>query len=399
MSVVTTPQRAETAFQRGIDSCYVLIVDDHPVNRKLLDVAAQRLGVGKIAFAFDGLECIEKLTAGPKPDLILLDIMMPRLDGFETCKKLRGELGMTDVPVIIQTALSSSQDRLKCFEAGGTDVVTKPLDLQELVARMRVHLENRLMVESLTAFRGRLARDLDVARRMQRSVLPDPQLLTNQLAKDNLLLQAEYTPSDEVGGDIWAMPTCNPGKIAVFVADISGHGLVAAINAFRLHSLIPHLLGLTESPSDWLTALNREIVASFQGELLATAFYAVLDLEAGILRYAGAGAPQPLVGRRGADGTIQFEELNSRGLMLGIGEDWSYQEREVAMPAGSFLFLYSDCLIESGAPVSIEELGEWVAAAATAEDGDRVGAMKRRLAVHSAPPWTDDLTMIWLERA
>jgi sigma-B regulation protein RsbU (phosphoserine phosphatase) len=394
--------RASLPASRPITDCCVLIVEDNETSVMLLEGAARQLGIGRVEVANDGVAALRRLAFDPKPDLILLDILMPEMDGFETCRRIRLDPRLADLPVIIQTALASNQDRVQCFRAGATDVVSKPLNLQELIARMRVHLENRLLISTLSEFHDRLDRDLTFARRMQRSIIPNAAQLS-QIAQANALhLEAIYEPCDEVGGDLWTCRDLGQGRVAVFVADCSSHGLVAAINAFRLHGIAGRLDADPTKPGPWLTRLNQTMTQEFGTDSMATAFYGVIEAETGKLTYAAAGSPPPLLCQPTPNGGLVMTEINTRGMMLGIDESIGYDERVVEIPAKGGLLLYSDVIVEARDPFGIEittdNVVDWTIESARTNFANPLGGVLDQFAQRVAPPWADDLTMAWIAR-
>jgi sigma-B regulation protein RsbU (phosphoserine phosphatase) len=400
------PERGSLPASRPISDCCVLIVEDNETSVMLLEGAARKLGVGRVEVANDGVAALRRLASEPKPDLILLDILMPEMDGFETCRRIRQDPRLADLPVIIQTALASNQDRVQCFRAGATDVVSKPLNLQELIARMRVHLENRLLISMLVDFHDRLERDLTFARRMQRSIIPNPEKLDQIADANGLHLEAIYEPCDEVGGDLWTCRDLGQGRVAIFVADCSSHGLVAAINAFRLHGIAAQLDADPTRPGPWLTRLNQTMTQEFGTDSMATAFYGVIEAGTGRMTYAAAGSPPPLLCHPVPGGTLDGEmaltEVQTRGMMLGIDDSIDYEERSIQIPAKGGLLLYSDVIVEArdsaGLEVTSAQVADWTAAAARRNFSRPLSAVLAEFAKRVAPPWTDDLTMAWIAR-
>ena len=368
----------------------------------LLEGAARQLGIGRVEVANDGVAALRRLAFEPKPDLILLDILMPEMDGFETCRRIRQDPRLADLLVIIQTALASNQDRVQCFRAGATDVVSKPLNLQELIARMRVHLENRLLIGTLSEFHDRLERDLTFARRMQRSIIPNREKLGQIAAANGLHLEAIYEPCDEVGGDLWTCRDLGQGRVAIFVADCSSHGLVAAINAFRLHGIAGQLDADATRPGPWLTRLNQTMTQEFGTDSMATAFYGVIEAGTGRMTYAAAGSPPPLLCHQAPNGAMALTEIQTRGMMLGIDDTIAYEERAIQIPAKGGLLLYSDVIIEArdglGLEITSGNVADWTAAAAQTNFSQPLSSVLAEFAKRVAPPWTDDLTMAWIAR-
>ncbi len=402
MRIATAPSRASLPASRAVADCCVLIVEDNETSVMLLEGAARQLGIGRVEVANDGVAALRRLAFEPIPDLILLDILMPEMDGFETCRRIRQDPRLADLPVIIQTALASNQDRVQCFRAGATDVVSKPLNLQELVARMRVHLENRLLISTLSDFHDRLERDLTFARGMQRSIIPNLEKL-NLIASTNALrLESIYEPCDEVGGDLWTCRDLGDGHVAVFVADCSSHGLVAAINAFRLHSIAGRLDADPTRPGQWLARLNQTMTEEFGTESMATAFYGVINSVSGRLTYSAAGSPPPLLCQLSTAGELVIEEVESRGMMLGIDETIDYDERVVDIPRQGGLLLYSDVMVEArdpfGIEITVENVIDWTKNAVRSDFDRPLSAVLAQFTARVPPPWNDDLTLAWIAR-
>lgn len=132
----------------------VLIADDQPINVKILQRKLSRENV-EVFLARDGVECIEKAQL-EKPDLILLDIMMPRMDGLEACRKLMSHPSTSDIPIIFITAKGAREDKLTGLDIGGIDYITKPIDLDETMARIRTQLRLRQMHQENVELQARL---------------------------------------------------------------------------------------------------------------------------------------------------------------------------------------------------------------------------------------------------
>lgn len=136
----------------------VLVIDDEPRNLKVAVLHLQEFAL-QILTAPDGRRGLERARL-TRPDLILLDVMMPEIDGFETCRRLKADPATRDIPVIFMTALSEPQDKVRAFDVGGVDYVTKPIEARELVARVRAHLEIRAAQAALVAQNQSLEQDV-----------------------------------------------------------------------------------------------------------------------------------------------------------------------------------------------------------------------------------------------
>lgn len=146
MNALTNPSEHRTsAAERGV----ILIVDDTPDNLALLSDALDEVGY-MVLVALDGLSALSRIHRR-RPDLILLDAMMPGLDGFETCQRIKADAATADIPVLFMTALTDSEHVVKGFAAGGIDYVTKPINTEEVLARVAAHLRTARILQTARA--------------------------------------------------------------------------------------------------------------------------------------------------------------------------------------------------------------------------------------------------------
>ena len=146
----------------------ILIVDDHPSNLKLLHTYLKVAGF-EVLVAEDGISGIEAAKCS-QPELILLDVMMPKLDGFEVCQCLKSDPATRDIPVIFLTALSETVNKLKGFEVGGVDYITQPIEHEELVARVKTHLALRKMRQQLQQQNQALQAEIDNRKQIEKQL-------------------------------------------------------------------------------------------------------------------------------------------------------------------------------------------------------------------------------------
>lgn len=374
----------------------VLIVDDNEFNRKSLALVIRRAGVTLIEFAVNGADGLEKVKTF-LPDLILLDVDMPEMDGLEMCRQLRRESAHVDLPVLFQTALDSDEEQVACFAAGGSDFISKPIKPGECVARVRHQLEKRKLFNDLMAYRERVERELRHAQAMQLSLLPEPRHIAAVAEHHGLTLKAHFETSSELGGDFWTVFDLDQHRVGLLMVDFAGHGITAAINTFRLHTLIERTPPQAMTPADWLSALSRSLKEVLPIGQFATAFYAVLDITTDVLTFAAAGAPNPVLGI-GATRTL----LDSSGLPLGASRKATYQNQHVTLPPGGFLFLYSDALIESrnqdGVAIGQDGVLDRVAAAVACQPDDPLRPLLDGFFDGMPRPLRDDLTAVWIAR-
>lgn len=330
------------AAENWIQAARVLVVDDNRVNRHLLTALLERAGVVAIEHAADGREALTKLESFAA-DLILLDLMMPTMDGFEMCRLLRADPRWADVPVLVQSSLNRAEDRSRAFSVGATDYVSKPLNAAELIARARIHLENRALLRELRDLNRRTEAELALAWRMQERLLPTDWRLSRLKEATGLSVSSRFVPSSELGGDIWDLLETDAADPSLFVADFSGHGVGAALNTFRLHAMTRQMDQRDLRPGEFLAQLNRRLTGLLPLGQFATMLAGTFDLEQSVFRYASAGATKPMVWTPGAAQPLMGD---SAGLPLGLTPSVVYDERETPFPPGARLLLYSDAAIE-----------------------------------------------------
>lgn len=377
----------------------VMIVDDNRVNRHLLLALLERGGIAQVEMAEDGHDALARMDRF-RPDLILLDLMMPNLDGFEMCRRLRAEPRWADLPVLVQSSLNRAEDRARAFAAGATDYVTKPINAIELLSRVRIHLQNRALVSDLRMYRRRTETELELARRMQERLMPPPERLVENEAATGVAIDAHFAPSSELGGDFWDFRRDGHGRLVVYLVDFSGHGVAAALNTFRLHAMVQRMDFDAFDPSEFLAAINRRLCALLPNGQFATMLAGVVDHETNRFLYASAGSTRPLVW---GPGDSEPRLCESAGLPLGLLPSATYEPRAVELPPDGRLFLYSDAAIEipvgpAGEDVLDEHgLIDLIRDGLHLPDGQRfLAALLPRLA--AAGPIDDDLTALLLTR-
>lgn len=375
-------------------NCQILLVDDEAFSRGILRRALEKAGITRIAEATSGDEGLE-LARRLCPDLVLLDINMPGMDGYEMCRRLRASPETADIAVIFQTALNSEKERADCFSAGGSDVINKPVSARECVARVRLHLERLMLVRDLKMFNRRVAGELAMARTMQAALVPEARDIDRINKRYGCSVEARFESCSELGGDFWTIFEIDDGHLGFLVADFAGHGIAAALNAFRLHTLVSRMPPETPDPSVWMTSLNTHLRKLLPVGQFCTAFFGVLDLESRIMRYSAASSPRPLLLSQG-----QATRLDSSGMFLGVTPMAVYETREILIPPGADLILYSDAITEARDKndnlLGEETLATILLEVSAKRSQNRVGAVMNCLEELAEFPLTDDLTLVWI---
>ncbi|WP_019960143.1 PP2C family protein-serine/threonine phosphatase [Woodsholea maritima] len=373
-----------------------MVVDDLASTRNLIASVLRSAGFSNILFAIDGVDALEKIAAHP-PDIIILDLVMPRKSGFEVCQEVREVLKL-ECPILVQSGLEDNLHRAKAFDVGASDLVIKPINPPELISRIKLHLEKRRVIETLKAYKSRMVDELRTAQAMQRALFKDPDSVERLGTRHGLKIATFFEPSDQIGGDFWDIWSLDEHRLAVLVVDISGHGVSAAINAFRLHMLVQEMSKISCLPAEWLSHMSRFLYEIFPVEHFATAFYGIYDRRTLTMTFAGAGAPSPLVLRQ--DGAVDI--CDASGLPLGCIEEASYTNQTISLKPGDCLMLYSDALVED-----FDNENEQIT---DRELGARAQFVRRQIDWRDFPaqfvegqfgtlegPWRDDLTLVTLE--
>lgn len=326
-------------------NCKILIVEDDYLGRAVLREIFKKQGFINIEEAENGKEGLEK-TFSQIPDLIILDVVMPEMDGIECCKQIRASDNpeIADIPIIFQTALDRIADKNNIFDTGATDYVTKPIDPHEITSRVVIHLERTIITKRLREFNTRVARELEVARMAQQMLIPNQQIIRDTEKEYRLQICGHYQSCSELGGDFWGLRSISSEELAIYMVDFSGHGVNAALNVFRLHAIMQSTIDNASSPSKYVTNINSILNKILPRGQFATMFYGIINLKRGTLCYTAAASPSAVLLR--AQGT-SYQILESTGTLLGALQESTYHTNEVKLDSGDCLLLYSDALTET----------------------------------------------------
>jgi phosphoserine phosphatase RsbU/P len=320
----------------------VLLVDDAPANIQIANSILK--DIYKIRIATSGAKALELAKVTPLPDLILLDVMMPEMDGYEVCTQLKLNPATRDIPVIFLTGQTEVEDETRGFDVGAVDYIHKPFSPAVVKARVHTHLVLRGIREQLAQQLLTIQKELETARQIQLSILP------SEIPKiDGLDIAARYVPMTSVAGDFYDFLVVDKSHIGILVADVSGHGMPAALIASMLKIALSAQVANVADPAQVLLGLNQALCGKFQHHFV-TAAYLYLDMQKQTLTYAGAGHP-PLLLWGGSEGVRSVEE---NGLFLGKFSFATYTSVELPIKAGDRILLYTDGIPETTNPEGIE---------------------------------------------
>jgi serine phosphatase RsbU (regulator of sigma subunit) len=265
----------------------ILVVDDSATNLQVLVRTLNGTG-HRILAAKDGATALD-IARRARPDLMLLDVMMPGMDGFEVCRAMKAERETCETAVIFLSARGEVADKVSGLELGAVDYITKPIQGEEVLARVATHLSRQHLQRALRQSRDRLDKELASAARMQRLILP-----ATMPAHPAVSFAAHYETSRHAGGDYYDVITLAPDRFGIMVADVSGHGAPAAIVMAMIRAVLHTYPGCPDDPPAVLHHINRHFRFLWDSAMYATALYAVLDASRRTLRVSSAGHPLPL---------------------------------------------------------------------------------------------------------
>ena len=335
-----------------MSSARILVVEDEVDINMILSVTLRRAGYEVISAA-DGVEAIEIIHLHA-PDLILLDVMMPRADGLEALRRIREHAPTAHTPVIMLTAKSALADKMKGFEHGADDYVAKPFEPAEILARVQALLKRTAqsrVVRPLLSVLGdwftaehmaQFGRDLEAARDIQQRLLPPVPARVAGLDAGAVLRSSTI-----VGGDFFDIFPMGE-RLGVVVGDVSGKGIAAALLMVMVRTLLREIARDLPEPAEVLARLNGSLCRDMPPSMFVTLVLAALDpAEPGRVVLAGAGHPDPVVIR--ADGGAAVASLGAAGgTVLGVFDDSTFDQIELTLAApGDTLLLLTDGIVEA----------------------------------------------------
>ena len=336
------------------DRACVLVADDNEVNRKLLTRALEEQGHSSTTVE-NGKRALELLrTEGETFDLVLLDILMPEMDGYTTLAEIQSDPGLRHMPVIMISSFDEMDSVIRCIELGATDFLPKPFNPTLLCARVQASLEKKRLRDQEQKLLHALERELEIGREIQASFLPDqlPQPSGWEIA-------ARFQPARLVAGDFYdAFPLRNGTRVGLVIADVCDKGVGAALFMALFRTLVraiaqENFAQEAKGRNLWETigAVNDYIGHTHAAtNMYATLFFAVLDPATGALAYLNAGHNPPAVI---ANGKIK-ERLGRTGPAVGVIPKVRFDFLETRLERGETLLAFTDGVGDAQNPSGAE---------------------------------------------
>ena len=349
----------------------VLVVDDRPENIDLLgDILNQDY---EIKVALNGEKALKIAGSEKPPDIILLDIMMPGMDGYEVCRRLKSDVKTQDIPVIFVTSMNEVEDEAKGLAVGAIDYITKPIRSPIVQARVKNHIElkearehlknqNEILEQrvedrtrevldlqrvefELRAAQDKVENELNIAAQIQRSILPSDFPAFPE--HNEFDLYAMMLPAREVGGDFYDFFFVDDDHLAVIIADVSDKGVPAALFTMISRTTIRSIARQRKSPSQVLTETNDLLCEGNDTGMFVTVLLAYYHLPTGQLTYSNGGHnPALSFGPNGASKKLG----RTHGPALGVRPGQTYMEDAETLEPRQMLVLYTDGVTEASSP-------------------------------------------------
>lgn len=326
----------------------ILVVDDVEDNRLVLSMRLEACGFSNLLMAENGRDALEKMRQGPV-DLILLDIMMPELDGYGVLAAMRDDPALRDLPVVVISALEDLGSVVRCIELGAEDYLVKPFNPTLLRARVGASLEKKRLRDAVRASLDRLEQELDAARTLQRGMLPRE--FPAWTAAQPVQVHGWMEPAREVGGDFYDCFYAADDVFCFMVGDVSGKGAPAAMFMARTLSSVRMAIAHSRElrvgsgvPARIAETVNRELYQNNPECMFVTLLLGFLDTRTGALSYVNAGHPAPYLLTASGD----VAQIDAKADMpLGVRHDIAYQGRTTSLRPGDAIFLCTDGVVEA----------------------------------------------------
>jgi sigma-B regulation protein RsbU (phosphoserine phosphatase) len=381
----------------------ILVVDDNDDNRYTLTLYLELEGYTGVEVAHDGEEAFGRLTSD-RFQLVLLDVMMPKVDGYQVLTWLKGQPQLRDLPIIMISALNEMDSVVRCIELGAVDYLLKPFNPVLLKARLGATLEKKRLRDQINEHLARLEDELDAARKLQLGMVP--RAFPTPTADNPVDLYAMMEPAREVGGDLYDFFTTADGRLCFLVGDVSGKGMPAALFMARTKSLIRMATELMRGvhggpagPSEIIGRVNRELSENNDEMMFVTMFFGMLAPATGEIQFCNAGHNTPY--------RLKGSELepidDAKGIVLGVRPDAVHAVGRLTLAAGETIYLFSDGVTEAANPASelfseerLESVLRRLGGRTSADIVNAVAAEVKSFAGAAQP--SDDITMLALRR-
>ncbi|HDR7776429.1 MULTISPECIES: fused response regulator/phosphatase [Bacillus] len=325
----------------------ILIVDDNPVNIFVIEKILKQAGYQDLVSLNSAQELFEYIHFGKDSsrhneiDLILLDIMMPEIDGLEVCRRLQKEEKFKDIPIIFVTALEDANKLAEALDMGAMDYITKPINKVELLARMRVALRLKSELNWHKEQEENLRNELDLATQVQRNLLSSP------LREENIKIEASYLPSFKLAGDMYYWYKIDENRYGIILLDVMGHGVSASLVCMFISSVLRETIKCLIDPELVMKDLNKYMTLLHNENdnipYYFTAIYLVVNTEDRTIEYVNAGHPSGYV----LVDETNVVELNRGSCAVGFFDELKVEKTVIPFEKNAQIVLFTDGVLEA----------------------------------------------------
>lgn len=379
----------------------ILIVDDNPTNVIIIREILKKEQYRNIATASSALEMLDTLGIGAQGasasskrvdvDLILLDMMMPEMDGIEACRIVQQYDHLKDIPIIMVTAVGDSKKLAEALDAGAVDYVTKPINKVELMARIRLALRLKHEKDWHKEREQRIQEELKLAAMVQNAVLSSP------IVENLFEVHALYQPSAELAGDLYAWFSLGDGRYGIILLDMMGHGISSSLFCMFIASVLKDTVTTYVEPEKVIQELNRRFNQLHLDDQLIqyyfTAIYLVVDTRMKRVDYVNAGHPPALFFQHNGD----IMTLDQGCCPVGLFDRIEHMEpRSFHYEGNAHIAMYTDGildLVEGTHEDKLEYLKQHLAGSSQWREDE----MKEHFFLeHPAEERDDDKCLVWI---
>ncbi|KYZ67777.1 fused response regulator/phosphatase [Bacillus sp. GZT] len=325
----------------------ILIVDDNPVNIFVIEKILKQAGYQDLVSLNSAQELFEYIQFGKDSsrhneiDLILLDIMMPEIDGLEVCRRLQKEEKFKDIPIIFVTALEDANKLAEALDIGAMDYITKPINKVELLARMRVALRLKSELNWHKEQEENLRNELDLATQVQRNLLSSP------LREEHIKIEASYLPSFKLAGDMYYWYKIDENRYGIILLDVMGHGVSASLVCMFISSVLRETIKCLIDPELVMKDLNKYMTLLHNENdnipYYFTAIYLVVNTEGRTIEYVNAGHPSGYV----LVDETNVVELNRGSCAVGFFDEIKVEKTVIPFEKNAQIVLFTDGVLEA----------------------------------------------------
>lgn len=317
----------------------ILVVDDAPANLTLMSGLLKE--EFRVQAVTSGDKALKVAMSDKPPDIILLDVMMPEMDGYEVCKRLRSDERTRNIPIIFLTARSEVEDEEKGLSLGAVDYITKPISPAIALARIRTHLTLYRQRKELLDAQEVISEELSEAADYVRALLPGP-------LQGGVKTAWQHIPSTALGGDAFGYHWIDKDNLAIYLLDVCGHGVGAALLSISaMNTLRSQSKGIDyRSPSSVLASLNENFQMEQHNNKYFTIWYGVYSRDRKEISFASAGHPPALLTTGSSPDILQTHQLGTKNPAIGCFSDTEFEEGRITLGNHNKLFIYSDGVYE-----------------------------------------------------